>query len=148
MSLSTNTTKAALGREVAIRLFNLHVESVKLYQAYVQLETGGRQEVEDLLLRHIHLLNGMNPYSYWGRWNEVARRTSFLLLLNKASEEIAKAWYDWAVAISKTRTSPVACRDAVLYMVRQFVMLKFMEAPLSSGSLKKVPQRGGKLMRN
>jgi hypothetical protein len=135
-----SNSKTNSGREVVTALIDLHCAEVKAYQAYSRLETSGRNEVENLLLRHAFLLGGRDSYVDWGRWNEIERWWSWKLLRDKASEEMANAWHDWAFEISKMPMSELARRDAILKMVRKFVILKFLEAPLP-GRVKRLPKK-------
>jgi hypothetical protein len=125
----STTTSTDSGRRASIPPFNLHGAGVKVCEAYARLKTEARREVEDLLLRHAFLLNGRSSYANWGLWNQVDRRTSFLLLMTSASEEMANAWCDWAFEISTKPMSQHARRQAILSMVEKLVLIKFFEEP-------------------
>lgn len=128
MSFSTTNDQ----RETSIQLVNLHGGEIRLFEAYIRL-TGGRREVEDLLLRHALLPLGLYSYVDWRDWNEVDRWSSWKLLMDKASEEMADAWYEWAFEISTMPMSRRARREAILKMVGHLVSYRFFEPDQYAG---------------
>ena len=116
-----------------IQPFSLHGPGAKLFYAYSKLIECDRRTVEVLLEQHAFLLEGTNSYLLWDKWNESDRRWSYLHLLNTVSEEVAKAWFDWAKEISEGNPSRATCKEAILDVMCQLVRLKFLESPSHQG---------------
>jgi hypothetical protein len=125
-------TKSTLA--VAHRLAGMGKAQVKLFEAYRNLHITGRKLTQKVLLRHAFVLGGRDSYIHHGRWNEIERWASWKLLCENASEEMAEAWHDWAFEISMIAASETQRRDAIVWVVSQFVIFDWVEEPVADES--------------
>lgn len=123
------TTMKTRRRQQSAKLqpFKLRGTAAKLLALYSSLTESGRRSFEDLLLQHAFLLNGLNPYVAWGKWNEQDRRMSYFHLAS-ISGDVADAWYDWAFEISVEYTCR-NCHEAILNLIGELVVLRLLDKP-------------------
>ena len=118
------------GPRTYYRPSNVHGAGIEVYRIYAGLRTPERRVLEDVLLRHAFLPTGPNAYGEWGTWNRSGRRWAYCQLKTKISPQTATAWLHWARETSMSRLGPDPCRGLVLTMLRDLVLLKFVESPL------------------
>jgi hypothetical protein len=133
LAFEENHMQDAINKTLGTKLTPRQAAAVKLRSVYVNLAPSGRNQLQEVLLRHMYLINGTNAYLSWKKWNELDRRTTYLDLSEHVSPVAANAWFDWAFWVAAAMPTASDCRTIIGDFVKQLVILRFMEEPLPSG---------------
>jgi hypothetical protein len=122
------TTSAEPRSTQAIPQSKLTRAAVKFCEVYLQLPTQNRREVEHCLLKQEFLPARTDVYCNRGQMYYEPEVEEFCrVLAHVSSTTISSAWFDWALALSKTRPSRTACREAISDLLCRLVNAEYPE---------------------
>jgi|HubBroStandDraft_6_1064221.scaffolds.fasta_scaffold1151035_1 hypothetical protein len=103
------------------------VAGEKLLAVYAKLAPSERDLLQKTLLEHAFL--SKEAYIQWADWNEYARATAYIGLMD-VTQDAADAWFHWAAAIETEGLYARTVREAILDLVEEFVWFRFLEEHL------------------
>jgi hypothetical protein len=101
----------------------------KLLAVYAKLTPTKRDLLQKTLVEHAFLPK--EAYIQWADWNEYARATAYIGLMD-VSQDAADAWFHWAAAIETEGLSARTVHEAILGLVEEFVWFPILEKHLQS----------------
>ena len=101
------------------------VAGKKLLAVYAKLPPLKRDLLQKTLLEHAFLSQG-EAYIEWADWNEYARATAYLGLVD-VSQDAGDAWFHWAATIETEGLSASTVHEVILDLIGDFVFLRSLE---------------------
>jgi hypothetical protein len=92
---------------------------------YLRVSAPGKRELfERMLAQNVYLKNGMGAYLPRKQWNDLAWEMQYSELRDLFSYEMADAWEEWAINISKEVLSEYERREAIRAMLGVLISLR------------------------